>query len=271
MCAGLIGSRKYGVAKKANLFSVAVFRNPGEGTNFNIVDAIQYVWDNRNTSRISIINLSLVMGIIDKLTDDYIAQSFAKGIYVVASAGNYATDACTMSPAHSEYAIAVGAIDNDDNQAYFSGHGPCVDIFANGWVTTTTSASGGESYFSGTSASAPIVAGSLAVLASADPSKFRDVKTGTQALLDASTQGMIQDLLSANTVNKIVFVSEGNGSQAPIAVVPILPSPVASSPVASAPVEAKTTTKLSPTKLSSTKLPARPTAATVVKKKTGRW
>jgi subtilisin family serine protease len=41
-------------------------------------------------------------------------------------------DACTFSPAASENAITVGASTIQDSKAYFSNHGPCVDIFAPG-------------------------------------------------------------------------------------------------------------------------------------------
>jgi len=51
---------------------------------------------------------------------------------VIVAAGNSNKDACTGSPSSSEYAITVGASDIDDNRAYFSEYGDCVDIFAPG-------------------------------------------------------------------------------------------------------------------------------------------
>lgn len=41
--AGTIGSKTYGVAKKANLVAVKVLNNQGSGTNSNIIKGIQCV------------------------------------------------------------------------------------------------------------------------------------------------------------------------------------------------------------------------------------
>ena len=48
------------------------------------------------------------------------------------NSGNDNKDACNNSPAAAEKAVTVGASTLGDERAYFSNHGPCVDVFAPG-------------------------------------------------------------------------------------------------------------------------------------------
>ena len=54
------------------------------------------------------------------------------GVTVVAAAGNSNIDASTISPAHNEAVITVGASDVDDVRATFSNYGAVLDLFAPG-------------------------------------------------------------------------------------------------------------------------------------------
>src|SRR5690606_19178525 len=66
-------------------------------------------------------------------------------------------------------AVAVGATDNTDAIAGFSNRGPLVDLFAPGVSVTSSVPGGAYGPMSGTSMSAPHVAGSFAVLRQAFP------------------------------------------------------------------------------------------------------
>lgn len=107
---------------------------------------------------------------------DAIERFIQAGGTFVASAGNNSFDLdnpnFTAFPASYNIPglISVAATDNNDALAGFSNFGAKrVDLAAPGVNTLTTSNGGGYEYFGGTSASAPIVAGAVALLKSAYP------------------------------------------------------------------------------------------------------
>jgi hypothetical protein len=90
----------------------------------------------------------------------------SKGGVVVVSAGN--TGALRTDPARSSL-TAVGATDENDARASFSSWGDYVDVAAPGVGLWTTWKGGGYAGMSGTSSSAPVVAGVYALMMSAKP------------------------------------------------------------------------------------------------------
>ncbi len=125
-----------------------------------------------------------------------------KGIIVVTSAGNERQDPWKyiIAPADGDSVIAVGAVDQNSDIAYFSSSGPTADgrikpdVVAMGVQDysvnvplDTTSISDRYTYISGTSASAPIIAGICALILCAHPElspiQVREalVRTATQA------------------------------------------------------------------------------------------
>jgi subtilisin family serine protease len=109
------------------------------------------------------------------------------GLACVTSAGNWGNeeppeDPCESlsyyisAPADADSVIAVGAVSADSLLAYFSSRGPSYDgrikpeVCALGVGVAAANPSGGYSvFYSGTSASSPLVAGVAAVLLSANP------------------------------------------------------------------------------------------------------
>lgn len=92
----------------------------------------------------------------------------ARGVAPVAAAGNGGRTG-VAAPACLSGAVAVGATDNTDAIAGFSNRGPLVDLFAPGVSVTSSVPGGAYGPMSGTSMSAPHVAGSFAVLRQAFP------------------------------------------------------------------------------------------------------
>jgi subtilisin family serine protease len=117
----------------------------------------------------------------------------AAGIFPVFSNGNDGGAGCGSvgSPGDYPESYGVGAFDQADNIAEFSGRGPSnidgsvkPDISAPG-VNVRSSVPGGYDVYSGTSMAAPHVAATVALMWSAAPAVVGDVEA-TRALLDES-------------------------------------------------------------------------------------
>lgn len=167
-CAGTIGSKTFGVAKKANLIAVKVLRTSGFGTNSDVIKGVEWVAKqhrkNARKGRQSAANMSLGGGrslTLEKVVD----RAVESGVHFAVAAGNDAEDACEYSPAAASGPITVGASTSSDTMAYFSNYGKCVDIFAPGLDIKSTwiGSKDAVNTISGTSMASPHVAGVLAL------------------------------------------------------------------------------------------------------------
>lgn len=106
-------------------------------------------------------------------------MAFEKGMLVVSSAGNSGNDdwGIITAPADSPGAFTIGAVDSEGNYANFSSRGPTSDgrvkpdVVAQGASAAVITPWGNVTTGSGTSFSSPIIAGAIASLWQADPSK----------------------------------------------------------------------------------------------------
>lgn len=116
-----------------------------------------------------IINMS--MGGVSTSSTMQSAVNYArgKGIIIIASAGN-SGDTTPHYPAALVGVIAVSATDFSDNLASWSTRGTFIDLSAPGAAILTTHIGGSYASWSGTSFSAPIVAGVAALIISKNPS-----------------------------------------------------------------------------------------------------
>ncbi|TFK26338.1 serine-type endopeptidase [Coprinopsis marcescibilis] len=186
-CAGTIASAKYGVAKKANVIAVKVLGSNGSGTMSDVIDGVlwaasaaakkqvaadaEFAATGTSNHKGSVANMSLGGGKSQAL-DAAVNKAVASGLHFAVAAGNDNRDACSYSPAAAENAVTVGASTLGDERAYFSNHGPCVDVFAPGLniLSTYKGSKTATSTLSGTSMASPHVAGLLAYLVSIYPS-----------------------------------------------------------------------------------------------------
>jgi len=193
--AGLIAgngytSRKYmGTAPCANLIIIKALDHSGNGTESDILAALQWVLNHRQRYNIRVINLSLGIKPETSYHDDPLVKganaAVKYGLTVVAAAGNNGPGKCTInSPGISPYVITVGAADltKSDKEsgvmvANFSSRGPTLtgeikpDLLAPGVDIYSLDGKNPKGYAiqSGTSMAAPVVSGAAACLYALNP------------------------------------------------------------------------------------------------------
>ncbi len=175
-----------GMAFGAHIISLRVLDAEGAGKASNVIEAIDWAIDHRDTYKIRIINLSLGAPVLQPYRDDPLCEAVeravAAGMFVVAAAGNngLARDGSVVygavtSPGNDPGVITVGALDAhgtpdrfDDTVAGYSSRGPTAydlvqkpDLVAPGTRVVSAEAAGSyllrtypERHVEGTGASA---------------------------------------------------------------------------------------------------------------------
>lgn len=199
--AGIIGGTTLGVAKEVTIHPLRVFDCEGNGTVSGVVEALG--WIERNYQLPAVVNLSLVSNSSAPL-DEAVAKTIAKGITLVAAAGNYSKNACDFSPARLRNTITVGASSSNDSFSNFSNRGGCVDIIAPGTQITSAwiGSANASNVSSGTSQASPFVAGVAALYLEANPNA--PAASVQQAILNNASQNVIRNL-PAGTPNRLLF------------------------------------------------------------------
>lgn len=214
-CAGTVGGKTYGVAKRVNLFSARALDCTGSGAVGGIIQMMDFIIQRQNehgNGRPAVISESI--GIKTSAALDASVKKVTKaGIVVVSASGNQYDDSCKHSPASARVGVSVGATDQGDKVQTFSNTGACTDIFAPG--TDIKSASDQcdtcTAVKTGTSMSCPHAAGYAAILRGLHPhASAAEIK---QRMLQQSTKGVI-DLSdiphnwAVKTENRLLYVPE---------------------------------------------------------------
>ncbi|WP_406151289.1 S8 family serine peptidase [Streptomyces sp. NBC_01012] len=187
--AGTVAGATYGVASGASLVPVRVLNCEGSGTWAGIIAGLD--WIAHNAEQPAVVNASLG-GPASSAVDDAFDAVAADGTLPVVAAGNENQDACDVSPARAEDALAVGATDDQDRQATFSNWGTCVSLYAPGVDIVSAKLGGGSTKLSGTSMAAPHVAGAAALYKEQHPDASpQEVADG---LADEATTGVLTGL-----------------------------------------------------------------------------
>ena len=241
-------SRNMGIAPGADLISVKVADEDGNSDVLDVIYGLQFAVDNKVAHNIRVINLSLSSTVAESyLTDPLdaaVEQAWNAGIVVVAAAGNEGTqaDAVTYAPGNDPYVITVGAVNDrntktvlDDVLAPWSSHGLTQDgvrkpeVLAPGTSLTaavapnsditkqcTACVSGEGRYFKmgGTSMSAAIVSGTVALLLEEHPTWTPNQVKGA----------LVQKLVNVPGVGGEVNVQESRNAVNPTSNVGLTPS-----------------------------------------------
>jgi serine protease len=163
--ADIISGDTYGIAKGAEIISVKALDCDGSGTEAQVISAVNWVYQNAEPET-SVVNMSLI-GIASSPIDAAVNRLGAL-VPVVVAAGNRSSDACNFSPARASNVIAVAGFDQYNLRSIFSNHGLCVDIWAPGTAIDAISKDGTRVQKSGTSMSAAITSGTIALIADRD-------------------------------------------------------------------------------------------------------
>lgn len=167
-CAGLVGSKTFGVCKDAKLFAVKVLDCEGRGSTTSVISGIDFAFkrhqeENRNSGgkTRSVISMSLGGGYSLALNRAVQATLKDPNFFFSAAAGNENSDACKTSPAGVKEIFTVMASGIDDSRAYFSNFGKCADIYSPGVSIESTVPDDNTAVYSGTSMACPVFVGVL--------------------------------------------------------------------------------------------------------------
>lgn len=158
-----------GVNWNSKILPLQVIDDDGYGNTLTLSRAIQYAVD----QGVDVINLSLGSESNDLYLKAVIDQAIDAGVVIVASSGNDSCN-CIRYPANFPEVVSVGAVNQSGVKSSFSNSGANLDIVAPGenmrsavWVdgSTSTYVTG----INGTSFSAPIVSGLLALAKTHQP------------------------------------------------------------------------------------------------------
>ncbi|XP_022111244.1 uncharacterized protein LOC110990508 [Acanthaster planci] len=201
-CAGIAGADIYGIARKAKIYSCNVCS--GGCWSNTIASALDYIVQKFGSGNgKGVVSMSLGGG-YSNLMNTLVQRMLNRGYTVSVAAGNSNIDACNVSPAAVKGVLSVGATNSHDSRAYFSNHGPCIDLFAPGVgiLSTAHSSDTGSMTLSGTSMACPHVTGAAAVYLGSNPGS--SPRAVHYAIVNNATPDVVSD--AKGSPNKLLYV-----------------------------------------------------------------
>lgn len=162
-----------GVDHRCRVLPVKVLDRFNRGTSFDLAQGLVFAAD----AGADVVNLSLINYPADRALVDALTYAREAGCVLIACAGNGgAGDADRSFPGRSPLTISVGATNDRDARASFSGTGRALDLVAPGdqVVTLAPSLGGGTILFSGCSAATPVVSGIASLALALEPGLGHD-------------------------------------------------------------------------------------------------
>lgn len=205
--ATIAAGRVHGVAKNATVHSIRITAGCATSTTSGEA-AAAFNWVASHGEKPGVINLSfsapLSCGFFGcgDLWEDEVRNAIAKGFTVVVGAGNSNQDACHFTPGRVAEVITAGASTKTNARASFSNFGACVDLFAPGSGVGASRIGGEHTSVSGTSMSAPFVAGVAALYLQQYP--HDSPAEVTAAILSGATAFVLRDI-GPNSPNLLLY------------------------------------------------------------------
>jgi subtilisin family serine protease len=176
------------VAPRAKILPLKAFSSDGTGQLSNIVAALYYAVQHDA----NVVNMSFDLTSSSPALNQAVAYANRAGVVLVAAAGNESTSSPVYPAAINGYVVGIASTTNWDSRSSFSNYGPLdVWIAAPGENIVSTFPGGTYGSASGTSFSAPIVAGTVSLLLEA---KQRPVSQSQAAKALANAQRLGPDL-----------------------------------------------------------------------------
>jgi subtilisin family serine protease len=150
------------VAPNAKIVPIKAFDPYGHTSMFTVIQAVHRAIE----LNADVINMSFSTDQSSLILRDAINKARAAGISVVASMGNGGKYVDSVYPAAFTGVYGVAATDTRDHVALFSNYGKAASISAPGTNVISTAPGGRYAAVSGTSFSAPLVSGTISLLAS---------------------------------------------------------------------------------------------------------
>eukprot|EP00192_Tetraselmis_astigmatica_P001340 CAMPEP_0117696850 /NCGR_PEP_ID=MMETSP0804-20121206/28894_1 /TAXON_ID=1074897 /ORGANISM="Tetraselmis astigmatica, Strain CCMP880" /LENGTH=2321 /DNA_ID=CAMNT_0005511019 /DNA_START=558 /DNA_END=7525 /DNA_ORIENTATION=- len=207
--AATVAGLTFGVAKNVNLHAVRVLDCQGNAQYSRVIKALDYLASNHELPAVAVLSLG---GEPYNALDLAVQAMVDSGITVAVAAGNDNREACLQSPARVPSVLTVAGSSAQDDMYWNSNYGKCVDIFAPGVkilsaVHTSDTATG---LMTGTSMSAPFVAGAAALFLQRNPEALPYIVA--HALITSGSSGQITKpkdspniLLNTNVFSPVMF------------------------------------------------------------------
>lgn len=217
---GLVSNGRYaGIAPKARLIALKAMDAHGEGSAFHILEAMQWIYQNREKHNIKVVVMSF--GTPPLGADDPLVLGaevlWRSGVTVVASAGNSGPKQNTVtSPGISPLVLTVGGAGFESGEPYvpdFSSRGEVdgivkPDIVAPAVDIRCCDTAGGYTTLTGTSMSTPVVAGLaahiLALRPSFTPDRVKDVILSAAVKLSDPSNACGSGLADARAILSLI-------------------------------------------------------------------
>lgn len=173
--AGIISSKnskaiEIGAAPNAELVILKVIDSNSKGKISSLINSLNYVieWNEKNDKKINIVNLSLGSAEYSEKLYKTIKLLNQQDVLIVAAAGNYGDSLDhteeRIYPGFFKEVIQIGSIDKDKKISKFNNSNLNIDFVAPGEDIYSTLPGNSFGTANGTSMSAPIVSGGLALL-----------------------------------------------------------------------------------------------------------
>jgi hypothetical protein len=166
LCAGVIAA----VAPESLIMPLRVFDDSGQTDVFSVTKAIYYAVGHGA----KVINMSFGMSQSYSSIQSALNKAASSGVLVVASAGN-ANTGTPQFPASASNVIAAASVTPTDTKASFSNFGSTVYVDAPGVNIISAYPDGRYAMVSGTSFSAPMVAGEAALVMAVKSSNAKTI------------------------------------------------------------------------------------------------
>ncbi|MDQ0297871.1 subtilisin [Salibacterium salarium] len=158
-----------GVAPDVDLYAVKVLDEAGSGTLSQMLNGMEWAVE----QDVDVINMSFGMIQHSNAMESIVDEAYENDTIVVAASGNRGESSSSGNrveyPARFDSVVAVGAVDENNERAYFSAAGDAVELAAPGVDIVSTYKGSSFGPLSGTSMASPFVVGGFALLKEAYP------------------------------------------------------------------------------------------------------